>query len=212
MGAPGAWDADVKYARSGELHIAYGTMGEGPVDLLAVSPGVGALDAQVSILDSTFLRLAQFARVVQYNQRGGGLSDPVPREGVPTMDERIDDIRAVLDACGSERTALLGQGHGGPTSIFFAGTYPDRVSSLVLFDTYARWQRADDYPPGMPADVTARFNEMTKRMWGTGGSIAAFMPSRAEDPAARRQWARLERMGASPGQLTRMMDMWTETD
>lgn len=212
MGEPGDREEEVKYARSGELHIAYSTMGEGPVDLLAVSPGIGSLDAQVSIVDSTFLRLAQFARVIQYNQRGGGLSDPVPKEALPTMDERIDDIRAVLDDCGSERTALFGQGHGGPTSIFFAATYPERVSSLLLSDTYARWLRADDYPPGMPAAATDLYKKLTISLWGTGGSIAGFMPSRVEDPTARRQWARMERMGASPGQLTKMMDMWTETD
>ncbi|MFY9614521.1 MAG: adenylate/guanylate cyclase domain-containing protein [Candidatus Dormiibacterota bacterium] len=206
------WDADISYARSGELHIAYSTMGKGPVDLIAVSPGIGFLDAQVPAVDSTFVRLAQFARVIQYNQRGGGLSDPVPKVELPTMDERIDDIRVVLDACGSERTALLGLGHGGPTAMFFAATYPERVSSLVLLGTYARWQRAEDYPPGMPSSASAGFKEVTLGMWGTGGSIVGFIPSLAEDPTSRKQWARLERMGASPGQLIKMLDMWLDTD
>ena len=206
------WDPEVKYAQAGDIHIAYATVGSGPVDILAVSPGIGSLDADVPFVNSTFTRLGMFSRVILYNPRGGGLSDPLPLNAVPTMDERMDDMRAVLDAADSEWAAIVGQGHGGSTSILFAGTYPDRVSSLVLYDTYARWKRADDYPAGMPEAATALWSERIRSLWGSGGTIGGFFPGLAEDAEARRIWAKVERTGASPAQIGRLTEMWTNTD
>jgi class 3 adenylate cyclase len=131
---------------------------------------------------------------------------------LPTIDERMDDIRAILDAVGSERAVIMGMGWGGPVSIVFAATYPDRVSSLVLYDTYARWRRADDYPFGMPDPACARFEEVVAEMWGSGYTIAGFVPSLADDELARRQWARAERLGASPAQIAGLMETWLNTD
>jgi class 3 adenylate cyclase len=204
-------DAEFKYARSGDLHIAYMTLGAGEVDVILTPPGIVTLEPGF-ISWEMYERLARFARTVVYSPRGGGMSDPVPLDQVPTMEDRIDDLRAVADDAGIERAVIMGQGHGGPAAMLFAATYPDRVSSLLLFNTYARWQRADDYPAGMPAESTRRFNEGASRIWGTGGSIAGFRPQFAGDPEARRQWAVLERHGGSPAQLDRMMAMWTESD
>jgi class 3 adenylate cyclase len=206
-------DRVIHYAPSGDAHLAYMVVGEGPVDLVWSSPGI----SNVELWDMPFLgelvkRLSSFSRFITFDQRGAGLSDPVPLHALPTLEERMDDFRAVLDAAGSERAAIVGQGHGGPTCILFAGTYPDRVSSLVLYDTYARWMRDDDYPAGMPADVTARFRKSVRNLWGTGGSIEGFNPSAAHDEEARRRWATMERMGASMAAIDALMAMWTETD
>ncbi|MDQ3645956.1 MAG: alpha/beta hydrolase, partial [Actinomycetota bacterium] len=150
-------DRVIQYAPSGDAHLAYMVVGDGPVDLVWSSPGISNVEFwDLPVLREMLERMSSFSRLITFDQRGAGLSDPVPLHALPTMEERMDDFRAVLDAAGSERAAIVGQGHGGPTCILFASTYPDRVSSLVLYDTYARWMRDDDYPPGMPADATAR--------------------------------------------------------
>jgi class 3 adenylate cyclase/pimeloyl-ACP methyl ester carboxylesterase len=157
-------------------------------------------------------RLSSFSRFITFDQRGAGLSDPLPFQALPTLDERMDDVRVVLDAVGSERAVLVGQGHGGPQCMVFAATYPDRVSSLVLYDTYARWLRDEDYPAGMPADVTSAWRDLTRTRWGKGFSIEAFLPSLADDAEMRGSIARLERMGASMSQIEALLMMWTQTD
>ncbi|HEV3233130.1 MAG TPA: adenylate/guanylate cyclase domain-containing protein, partial [Candidatus Dormibacteraeota bacterium] len=208
-----SFDVEVKYAQSGDIHIAYATIGDGPVDMVLVPAGINALNFEAQpLVWGMFAHMASFSRVILYAPRGGGLSDPVPLDALPTMEVRTDDIRAVLDAIGSERAVIIGQGHGGPTSLFFAGTYPDRVASLVLISTYARWQRATDYPVGMPEAATAGFQQLVAGIWGSGGTISGFFPRLAEDPDARRKWAMAERTGASPAQIEGLMAMWTETD
>jgi class 3 adenylate cyclase len=206
-------DRVIQYAASGDAHLAYMVLGNGPVDLVWYSPGV----SNVEFWDLPFVRelaerLSSFSRLITFDQRGAGLSDPFPPQALPTLEERMDDMRAVLDAAGSKRAAIVGQGHGGPACILFAGTYPDRVSSLVLYDTYARWLRDDDYPVGMPTDVTERFRDLVRSVWGTGASIEFFIPSLAHDEGARRNWARSERMGASMAAVEALVAMWTGTD
>ena len=206
-------DRVVQYATSGDAHLAYMTVGDGPVDLVWSSPGISNVEFwDVPGVSEVGERLAAFSRFITYDQRGAGLSDPVPLHALPTLEERVDDIRAVLDAAGSERAAIVGQGHGGPACILFAGTYPDRVSSLVLYDTYARWIRDHDYPVGMPIAATKRYREFVRSVWGKGGSIDGFIPSLAQDEEVRRRWARVERMGASMAAIDALMAMWTETD
>ncbi|HEX9697182.1 MAG TPA: adenylate/guanylate cyclase domain-containing protein [Actinomycetota bacterium] len=206
-------DREVRYATSGDTHLAYMVVGEGPVDLIWSSPGI----SNVEFWDMPFLKdlgesLASFSRLIAFDQRGAGLSDPMPLQALPTLDERMDDLRAVLDAAGSERAVIVGQGHGGPSCMLFAATYPDRVSSLVLYGTYARWLRDADYPAGMPVGAAARFRDLTSETWGTGVSIQLFLPSLADDAEVRRHWARAERMGASKSAIDALMAMWMETD
>ncbi len=203
----------IQYAVNGDVHLAYMVVGEGPVDLVWCTPGI----SNVEFWDLPFLkelpeRLSTFSRFITFDQRGTGLSDPLPLQALPTLEERVDDIRAVLDAAGSSRAAIIGQGHGGPTAMLFAGTYPERVSSLVLYGTYARWLRDDDYPAGMPIETTERFRARVCEVWGTGRSIEVFVPSLAGDAEARRQWARAERMGASMAAIDASMAIWTGTD
>src|SRR5918995_153525 len=122
-----------RYARSGEINIAYQVIGDGPIDLVYVPGWVSNIDAMWDEPSySRFLsRLATFSRLIVFDKRGTGLSDPVPLERLPTLEERIDDVRAVMDAVGSERAALLGHSEGGSMSILFSASYPDRATALI---------------------------------------------------------------------------------
>jgi pimeloyl-ACP methyl ester carboxylesterase len=142
---------ETRYAKSGPFHIAYQVVGSGLIDLV-VAPGFisnveGAwnnpLQAQL------FNRLASFSRLIRFDKRGTGLSDPVSVKELPTLEERMDDVRAVMDAVGSRRAALLGIPEGGPLCLLFAATYPERTHALILYGTYARWLQSDDNPIGM---------------------------------------------------------------
>src|SRR5215218_10119178 len=141
-----------RYARSsGDVSIAYQTFGEGDVDVIFVTGFVGNVEAlwEEPITLPFVERLGSFARVVVFDKRGQGLSDRPP--GPPMLEQTMDDIRAVMDAAGLERAALFGVSEGGPASLLFAATHPDRVSSLAVYGTYARMVQADDYPIGIAA-------------------------------------------------------------
>src|SRR5262245_6376283 len=127
-----------RYARSGDLHIAYQVMGEAALDLVFVPGFVSHLeqDWQSPATATCLGRLASFSRLIRFDKRGTGLSDRVG--GMPTLEQRMDDVRAVMDSVGSERAALFGVSEGGPMSVLFAATYPERTSALVLYGTYAR--------------------------------------------------------------------------
>ena len=142
-------------------------------------------------------RLASFARVITFDKRGSGLSDRVA--GVPTLEERMDDVVAVMDAAGSDRAVLMGVSEGGTMSVLFAATYPERTISLVLQGSYARLEAAPDYPEGLPRKGLDRAVDQINRSWGRGETIEFFAPSLASSPGVRDFWARLERYGASPG-------------
>jgi pimeloyl-ACP methyl ester carboxylesterase len=140
-----------RYAKSGEFDIAYQVLGDGPVDLVFVPGWITHLDLQWEepSLARFLRRLASFSRLIVFDKRGIGLSDRVSADRMPTMEERMDDVRAVLDAVGAERSAVFCQGYGAPIGILFAATYPERVASLVLYEPSARGAlRTDDYPWG----------------------------------------------------------------
>ena len=190
--------APVRYARSGDVNIAYQVVGRGPIDLVFVMGWVSHLEyywREPSF--ARFLhRLAGFSRLILFDKRGTGLSDPV-RE-MPTLEQRIDDVRAVLDAVGSTRAALLGVSEGGPMSALFAATYPNRTEALVMFGTYARRMRALDYPWAPTAEQREAFCQEIVDRWGGPVGIEERAPSKAADPAFREWWAAYLRMGASP--------------
>src|SRR4051812_35140048 len=137
-----------QYAKSGDLNIAYQIAGDGPVDLVCVPGWVSHVEYQWEDPQmARFLsRLASFSRLILLDKRGTGMSDRVPLDRLPTLEERMDDVRAVMDAAGAERAALLGISEGGPLSILFAATYPDRATALIVYGSFARWVRTDDYP------------------------------------------------------------------
>jgi class 3 adenylate cyclase len=159
----------------------------------------------------TFERLASFARVINFDRRGSGLSDPVAE--APTLEERMDDVRAVMDAAGSERAALLGISEGVPMSILLAATYPERVQSLVCCGGMARSTEAEDYPWGTPVEALIESSaELVLPHWGTGALIEVVAPSQADNPESRAFFARLERASSSPGMLAQLAQMFLEID
>ena len=195
------------------MHIAYQEFGSGDLDLVVVS----GFTSHVELLwehegpASGLEGLASFARVITFDRRGTGLSDPVATAA--TLEERMDDVRAVMDAVGSERAALLGLSEGASMGILFAATYPDRVQALVSWGGLARATAAPDYPWALPAeDLIASATELIAPHWGEGASIDIAAPSIAGDPGARRWAARFERASASPGMLGAMVEMFLDID
>src|SRR5262245_21718646 len=139
-------------------------------------------------------RLGTFTRLLCFDRRGTGVSDPVPLAALPTLEQWIDDVRLVLDAANSKRAALVGHAFGGPMAMLFAGTYPERTSALILVNTTARFLRDVDYPWGIPSRVRQQYAEL----WGTGGVVDVLAPSLAQDERFRRWYARYERLAAAP--------------
>jgi pimeloyl-ACP methyl ester carboxylesterase len=204
---------ETKYARSGDVHIAYQVFGEGDLDLVIV-PG---FTSHVELVwehppARRFLEgLASFARVIAFDRRGSGLSDPV--DGAPTLEQRMDDVRAVMDVAGVERAALLGISEGVPMSILFAATYPDRVQALVCAGGMARSTEADDYPWAPPAEALLESGlELILPSWGDGSVLEVAAPSQADNQEARAFFGRMERMSASPAMMTSMAQMFLDID
>ena len=207
-----------KYARSGEYHIAYQVIGEGPPDLVYVPGWISHLDLywEEPSVAQFLRRLASFSRLIVFDKRGIGLSDPVPAENMPNLEERMDDVRAVLDAAGSERAAVLGQGYGCPIAMLFAATHPERVTHLVLYaPTVKAGLRTDDYPWGPTEDDVRAWREATAE-WGTDefaeSWVARLAPSAAQDRQFVEWAARMMRTAASPatfrafGRMQSLMD------
>jgi class 3 adenylate cyclase len=198
-----------RYARSGEVNIAYQVVGEGPLDLVFVSGWVSNLDLMWEEPSfARFLRrLASFSRLILFDKRGTGLSDRVPDDDLPTLEARMDDVRAVLDAVGAERAALLGHSEGGPMCLLFAATYPERTVALVLIGTYARRLVGDGYPFGAAPQAYEAFLQEIADGWGGPVGLEGRAPSLIDDQRFRTWWSDYLRMSASPGAalaLTRM--------
>ena len=202
-----------KYAKNGDVHIAYQVVGDGEHDLVLVPGWISHVEyAWEEPSFASFLkRLASFSRLILLDRRGTGLSDRT--SDLPTLEQRMDDVRAVMDASGTERAAVVGLSEGGPMCMMFAATYPARTSALVLYGTFARMVRTADYPIGLPAEQLERFLDAVEQNWGTGAiSAESFGPSAAHDEAFRRSWARFERLAVSPGGMKSLLRMTSETD
>lgn len=194
-----AVDEVTRYAKSGEVHIAYQVIGDGPIDLVFSPSPVSNLEAgwEWPPFERFLRRLASFSRLILFDKRGTGLSDRVTEAA--TLEERMDDVRAVMDAAHSDRAALFGSSEGGPMALLFAATYPSRVSSLVLYGSYAKAINSDDYQSGVDADLFEVGMEMMAQEWGNCALIDVFSPSVSDDEAFREWWGRYERQSASPG-------------
>jgi pimeloyl-ACP methyl ester carboxylesterase len=188
-----------RYAKSGDVSIAYQVVGDGPIDLIVVPGWISHLDLHWEMLgfEEWVRRLARFCRVILFDKRGCGLSD---RDvGDSTLEERMDDLRAVLDAVRSERTAVLGFSEGGSLAMVFSATCPERVTHLVLFGTFPRTAEAPDFPEG--ARASAAIEEMRRIVehhWGEGRTIESIAPSLAHIERARELMGRFERAALSP--------------
>jgi class 3 adenylate cyclase len=205
---------ETRYAISGDVSVAYQVVGDGPFDVVYAPPFVSHVELgwDVPSLAAYFRRLASFSRLILFDKRGTGMSDRVGT--LPTLETRMDDLRAVMDAAGSERAAIIGISQGGPMAVLFAATYPDRAWALVLEGTYARTMWAPDYPWGMREEEFERLVGEEMRVWGTyEHSLAiarALAPSGTE--ADWEPLARLLRQGASPGARRDLERMDREID
>ena len=199
----------VRYARSGDVNIAYQVVGSGPIDIVFVMGWVSHLEYfwNEPSFAAFLSRLASMARLILFDKRGTGLSDPVPISELPTLDQRMLDVQAVMESAGSKRAVLLGVSEGGPLCALFAATYRDQTAGLVMLGSYARRLWAPDYPWGPTAEEREEFLQSLVKEWGGPVGIDERAPSRALDPEFRNWWAAYLRMGASPGAavaLTRM--------
>ncbi len=199
----------IRYARSGDLTIAYQVVGDGPFDLVWVPGLIGHLELEWEDPRAArlFRRLAAFSRFIRFDKRGMGLSERVI--GAPTLEQRMEDVRIVMDAVGSERAALLGLSEGGPMSIMFAATYPDRTLALILYGTFARMLATPGYAGYDSIDPLI---EGLTSEWGTGASLEVMARKWASSERARAQMARVERAAGSPRSVRAMLEAIGVTD
>ena len=204
-------DVDVHYARSGDLRIAYATFGDGPVDFVFVPGWVSHLESwwEADAPARFFRRIASFSRLIMFDKRGTGLSDHFT--GVPTLEERSDDVRAVMEAVGSTAAFLCGLSEGGPMSVLFSAAYPDRTRGLILIGSNVRIVKSPDWPYGKTPEEWQEFREGIED-WGQGGLINLFLPSFAGDERAKRYFSRWQRMSASPSTALALFDANTQID
>jgi class 3 adenylate cyclase/pimeloyl-ACP methyl ester carboxylesterase len=193
------------YARSGDASIDYQALGEGPIDLVVVNGPASHLELiwEEPATGRCLERLASFSRLVLFDRRGTGLSDPVSRP--PTLERQMDDLRAVLDAVGVERTAIWGASDLG-LSALFAGTLPERVTALVLSSV------APIGGSSLNPEVRQQFLDAIENNWGDGTLMHVFAPSQVGNPAFEEWWGRMQRSAVSPGMARQLMDMLAETD
>jgi pimeloyl-ACP methyl ester carboxylesterase len=208
-------EPETRYVKSGDAHIAYQVVGDGPADLIVVRGYISHVEVawESPALASFYLRLASFCRLILFDKRGTGLSDRVPEDRLPTLEQRMDDVRAVMEAVGSDRAALLGASEGGPMCLLFAATYPERTLGLLLWGCFARydWRRSfiGRYWGGETVDDAL---DRLEREWGDGGDLAAMAPSLAGDDAARRAWGRAQRLSATPTAARALLRMMLDVD
>ena len=203
----------VRYATTADgFEIAYQVLGAGPLDVVIVPGSVSNLDrnADYPFYAGYLRRFPRFARTILLDKRGGGVSDREVGSGSP--ENRMDDVRAVLDAVGCQRAALLGQLDGGPIAILFAATFPDRVSALVLIETAARRLQASDYPEGLsPDEAEAAFSNFATT-WGTGRRLLPYTTDAPDEAAALDALAVLERSVGTPRSMRRYQEVMDAVD
>jgi pimeloyl-ACP methyl ester carboxylesterase len=201
-----------RYTKSGAVNIAYQVVGKGPPDLVLVPGWVSNMDVcwEEPSFSRFLTRLASFSRLILFDKRGTGLSDRVA--DMPSLEVRMDDVRAVMDAVGSERSALFGYSEGGPMCALFAATYPERTSALVMAGSYARRLSAPDYPWGLSDGQFHAFLEQVERAWGEAVGVEERAPSMQHDEPFRQWWARSQRMSASPAAAITLVRMNAQID
>jgi class 3 adenylate cyclase len=202
----------VRYAEAGGVHVAYQVVGDGPIDVVVVPAWASNVEVywESPLAARLNWRLASFGRLIMFDKRGTGLSD---RPGTAaTLETRMDDVRAVMDAADSERAALIGFWEGGPMSALFAATHPDRVTALVLYGSMAALTASSDYPWAPSAAENEATALAVASGWGEGRSVDLVAPSLASDTVFKRWWARLERHSISPGDAAQMYRLNSRID
>ena len=204
-----------RYARNRDVSLAYEVYGQGDRDILVTFGWVGSFQSAFDHPAHTrwIERLATFGRVIMWDKRGTGLSERLPVDRLPTLEERMDDMRVVMDAAGSERAAAIGISEGASLSAVFAATHPDRVERLVLVGGFARMLRDDDYEWGADPQRAAAFNRRMGESWGdNAGLLKLWAPSVADDPIAQDYWNRMLVFGGTPATAIAWLEMVQETD
>jgi class 3 adenylate cyclase len=201
------------YAKSGDLNVAYQVVGDGPIDLVYVPGWISNIEMMWT--DPTYAhvlgRLAGFSRLLLFDKRGTGLSDRVSNDHLPTLEQRMDDVRAVMDAARSERAALFGHSEGGSMSILFAATYPQRSIALALYGIFAKRLRSDDYPWAPTLEERLSLADEVERGWGDV-DLSYFVPSRADDEPLHQWLSAYFRGGASPAAAAALLRMNSRND
>jgi class 3 adenylate cyclase len=207
------------YAKSGDVHIAYQTLGNGDRDLILVPGFISHVEHfwEDPGVARFLRRLASFSRLIFFDKRGTGMSDRVPDPELPTLEQRMDDVRAVMDAVGSERAALFAPSDAGAMATLFAATYPERTAALILYGCFAASAKDPDYPWGMTSDELAehnrRISERWQQSWGQGALyLELFAPSMIGDERYEEWFARLERLSVSPGAAITLARMNRQID
>ena len=205
---------ETQYVQNGDVNIAYQVVGSGDIDIVFVMGWVSHLEFfwKEPHFAAFLNRLASFSRLILFDKRGTGLSDRVPINELPTLEQRMEDVHAVMDAVGSEKAVLVGVSEGGPMCSLFAATYPERTTALVMIGTYAKRIRDEDYPWGVSQEDRDGFFELLRRDWGKPVGIEERAPSLASDSEFRDWWATYLRMGASPGAAVALTKMNAEID
>jgi len=211
---PEATTPETRYARSGPYNIAYQVVGEGPFDLLWIPGFVSNIELawEEPLLARYLTRLARFSRLILFDKRGTGMSDRVPLDALPTLEERMEDLVVVLDAVGSKRAALLSDSEGGNLATLFAATQPGRTIALVTAGIFAKRIWSPDYPWAPTPEQRAAEIEATEQDWGGDASVAKMAPSAAGDPALSRRLSTYFRRSASPGAAAALLRMNTQID
>jgi class 3 adenylate cyclase len=191
-----------RYATAPGGYVAYQVFGDGPETVLFITNWLTNLDVMWDepALAGFLGRLGSISRVVCFDKRGSGVSDPIALDAPPTLEQWMDDAVAALDAAGVGEVSVVGDTEGGLMAMLLAATYPERVNALVLVNAFARWERADDYPIGMPATTTVKLVQRWEENWGITAEILGLTaPSLADDERARRWFTRYERLAMPPG-------------
>jgi len=201
--------SETRYAERGGVHIAYQVTGEGESDLVLVPEFWHSIEAQWDepALADFLTCLSSFGRLISFDQRGTGVSDPVPPDEVSSLEEWLDDIGVVMDEVGSKQAVLVGMGGGGSLSMLFAATYPERTSGLVLVNSFPRLSQAPDYEWGRASAVEDEVLNVMRTGWGRGVLLDLVAPSKVGDESFRQWWARYQRLGSSPGTIVRVRRM-----
>ena len=205
-------ESQTRYANNDGVNIAYQVHGEGPRDLILVPGWVSHVEFvwEVEMYAAFLRRLASFCRFIMMDRRGTGLSDPVV--DFPTLEQRMEDVRAVMDDVGSEKATLMGISEGGPMSILFAASYPERTNSLILYGTFAKYVETPDYPAGQSQEFLDQLYAGVRESWGEGVSAHMFGPSMVDDENFMRTWSKLERYAVSPGRIAEMLRQTMDCD
>jgi class 3 adenylate cyclase/alpha-beta hydrolase superfamily lysophospholipase len=205
---------ETRYAKSGDINVAWSVGGQGPPDILYCSNWTSHVEAfwDWAPFARLIRRLATLGRVILFDLPGNGLSDPVSLGQLPTIEQWMDYVRVVMDAAGSDRAVVFAPEHGGTLGIPFVATHPDRVSALILYGTFARIHRSDDYPIGVPPDRRDLGIAWFLERWGTGRQMELTAPSLADDQYELELMGRAERYSASPGTAKAFFEMMADVD